>query len=43
MAIVADIEEWVEKNTDNATPPEDVHCNTCSAVIQQVTLPDPVS
>lgn len=37
-AIVTDIEQWVAENTDNATPPEDIHCKTCSAVIQQVTL-----
>ncbi len=37
-AIVADIDKWVADNTDNATPPEDIHCKTCSAVIQQTTL-----
>ena len=37
-AIVTDIDQWVADNTDNVTPPEDIHCNTCNTVIQQVTL-----
>ncbi len=36
--IVADIDKWVAANTDNATPPEDIHCNKCSAIIMCTTL-----
>ncbi len=37
-AIKDDIDTWIATNTHNATPPGDVKCKKCNAIIQQTTL-----